>query len=112
MATCKDCIHYEACYIFEHDIVAYGKNAEKQCIDFKDRSKFIELPCRVNIGDKVWTLDSKDTICTGTVVCIFKDVLGFSIDIGWEICELKNVGKTVFFTKEEAEQALKEREEE
>ena len=48
--TCKDCIHFEVCdsgrhigeYI-ESDGV-YSEGVEKECVTFKDKSKFIELP--------------------------------------------------------------------
>lgn len=54
MKTCKDCIHDGFCgwYLlpFERD------NVEKHCESFKDKFKFIELPC--SIGDYcIWEDD-------------------------------------------------------
>lgn len=58
MKTCEDCIHYEVCegYIPTDldkdiwDLCAQGKSDEipdidKRCSSFKDKSRFIELPC-------------------------------------------------------------------
>lgn len=71
MKTYEDCIHYEVCggYIPTDldkdiwDLCAQGKSdeipdIEKRCSSFKDKSRFIELPCF--IGDyciyenKIW----------------------------------------------------------
>ena len=57
--TCKDCIHYDLCRScsriqlgWHGNSVHYVENIEEICKDFKDRSRFVELPCRV--GDKVY----------------------------------------------------------
>ena len=51
MATCKDCLHDEACDIYAGDL--HKEGAEK-CICFKDRNRFVELPCAVkDLIDKV-----------------------------------------------------------
>ena len=49
--TCKDCIHYDLCRSFSRiqlgwhgNIVHYVENIEEICKDFKDRSRFVELP--------------------------------------------------------------------
>lgn len=49
MKTCEDCIHYYVCYEGLDRFV---------CSLFKDKSKFIELPC--SIGDTVYEI--QDTI--------------------------------------------------
>lgn len=36
--TCKDCIHNEMCYATHTD-------DSPTCCDFKDKSRYIELPC-------------------------------------------------------------------
>lgn len=47
MKTCKDCIHYDIC------LGAFGDWLPKICDSFKDKSRFIELPC--SVGDYgVW----------------------------------------------------------
>lgn len=44
--TCKDCVHFDIC-------IAHIDNSEaNRCLSFKDKSRFIELPCKV--GDKVY----------------------------------------------------------
>lgn len=56
--TCKDCLHLEACknmleemgYTVDGD----GENADQRCNDFTDKSRFVELPCK--IGDTVWCI--------------------------------------------------------
>lgn len=42
MKTCKDCIHYDIC------LGAFGCCIYKTCDSFKDKSKFIELPCPID----------------------------------------------------------------
>lgn len=64
MANCKDCLHVEVCNSRFPD----PNNERLICENFKDRSRFVELPCK-----------ACDT-------CF------------------------IFFSREEAEQALKERE--
>lgn len=103
--TCKDCIHYKACddsYNFVDE-----KDIDKICLEFEDKSHFIELPCKV--GDTVFCFspcfkedsDIKLEVVEAKVVEVraIASVLGlnFSID---------NIGKTVFLTREEAEKAL------
>jgi hypothetical protein len=85
-----------------------GMSVEK-CEHFKDKSKFIELPCKV--GDTVYSIKHNKVneyhvtsiqICTRVSIVIrlvnncftFHDVFR------------KDFGKTVFLTKEEAEKAL------
>ena len=57
--TCKDCIHYDACKDWaidcfgENSVFPYsGKTKEGPCEHFKDKSRFIELPCKV--GDTAY----------------------------------------------------------
>ena len=55
MASCKDCVHVEVCC--EKNLhVAVGMNIiprfkykriEQECKNFKDRSRFVELPCDI-----------------------------------------------------------------
>lgn len=39
--TCKDCIHYDMCYLIEH----YGADEDKACVckDFKNKSDYAEV---------------------------------------------------------------------
>lgn len=53
--TCKDCLHADVCYMVEHygvDLTEDGQ--EYDCNQFKDKSRFVELPCK--IGDTVWCI--------------------------------------------------------
>lgn len=43
METCKDCIHFEICSDFYDDTI----ECSKPCTHFKNRSRFVELPCKV-----------------------------------------------------------------
>lgn len=113
---CKDCVHYDVCY----ELTYHEPNGEivgrEVCNNFKDKSRFVELPC--NVGDIVWVINKNE---------IYKcRVYGISIDFksAWftflyngyfpefkekKIYYLSEFSKTVFLTREEAEKALKER---
>ena len=57
MASCKDCMHEEVCNIFLDCLNEY--DAEK-CVYFKDRNRFVELPCKVK--DLIDTIISHNEI--------------------------------------------------
>lgn len=52
MATCKDCLHYQACKKFNEirtNVINESKRgAENLCKVYADKSRFVELPCAVN----------------------------------------------------------------
>lgn len=55
--TCNNCIHYELCEVQAFN--GFNKNWDpekdwKHCGVFKDKSKYIELPCKV--GDTVYAI--------------------------------------------------------
>lgn len=119
MATCKDCVHVEACNGilngFDIDIEFFGEQVSV-CKNFKDRSRFVELPCKV--GDTVYVIEDiagewkiiKDHIETIGIGYYADGVSLYQFD-GIKIDGyFEDFGKTVFLTREEAEQALKERE--
>ena len=137
MATCAECVHYEACANFANMILDAFNVSEDDaqcllkkctgdatvCNDFADRSRFVELPCKV--GDKVY-LDNLH-IKYADVIGIYIDAFGGVFDLriytniqlangfGYEYFISKDytfedIGKRIFLTKEEAEQALKEHE--
>lgn len=119
MATCKEnCLSYEACkYIYEEltGDSGTGGNAE-YCKFFKDRSKFVELPCKVgDNGGIFWAIDTYDISpyqCLGIKYgydCIEGDNTIMLLAVGGREYIF---GKEAFLTEEEAEQAIKEREEE
>lgn len=121
MASCKDCINYDVCS-------TKGANCDRgnNCVMFKDRTRFVELPCKV--GDVVYEMvlnrdKSFSHWNTHKVVGVhlgnFPDLRGHKRqEYLVTYCELMNflgriplnkLGKTVFLTREEAERALKER---
>ena len=93
--TCKDCIHYEVC---QFHIDEETKMTVAECSNFKDKSKYIELPCK--IGSKVY-------IVWGPKYRAGIDEYG--VNTGkFRLSDLENIGETVFLTKAEAEAKLKE----
>ena len=130
MASCKDCMHDKVCSEYFHAFWGHTANKHsdlinaepKDCPYFKDRSRFVELPCKV--GDKVY-LDNLH-IKYADVIGIYIDAFGGVFDLriytniqlangfGYEYFISKDytfedIGKRIFLTKEEAEAALKER---
>lgn len=126
--TCKDCIHYEACKdiflqmgrieeaAYMDDEGSHGAESECQC--FKDKSRFVELPCKV--GDTVYWVREKCSVphpvCPhnggiGVTRCKLNDekkCLAHIREIEFGFGSLPNIGKTVFLSREEAEKKLEE----
>ena len=118
MASCKDCLHDEACSIFAGDL---GEDGAEKCVCFKDRNRFVELPCKVGDAIYILTNDSPTGIEESqvkkielikmqsktkirlTVPCVYDDWGSAQWEIG-----VNDFGKTAFLTREEAEKALKE----
>ena len=102
--TCQDCLFYELCNIC-NDFDEYGYPFKynrcelEECECFKDKSRFVELPCKV--GDTVYQVDS-ERIYESTVKRIIYDTDGIAFDE-------RAIGESVFLTREEAEKALAER---
>lgn len=112
--TCKDCLH---CGICDYDIlftesgiqIKDSEKVEEDCNNFKDKSRFIELPCKV--GDTIYfdTFRRGDSIgvqphkvAKGEVFVSTETQFGSlgAVIPDWQF------GKTVFLTREEAEKAL------
>lgn len=124
MATCKDCLYYEPCSVLNAEFKKHPKDfietdlCAKQCTTFKDRSRFVVLPCKV--GDKLYTIVRGYKIRKWIVTDIFisdysplkETVITARDKEGSEHMRFAEhyLGNTVFLTIEEAEQALKERE--
>lgn len=103
--TCKDCIHHVVCN--RPDLLDIG------CEDFSDRSAWVKLLCKV--GDILYEPTDRGTISEYEVTAVYVEL--FSIFVEWRISEdivhginSNEIGKTVFLTREEAKQALEERE--
>lgn len=116
MATCKDCLHFKACMIVseanEYD-EEIGKGVDERCKAFTDKSRFVELPCRV--GDTVYVLMFGRVISFIVEKITLDSVedkpymkLHHGTRLVW-VTELDEIGETVFLTREEAEAALAER---
>ena len=121
MVTCKDCVHVEVCKFkdlpapLSDSYIRESECIEKRCGDFKDCSRFVELPCKV--GDTLF-VPTRNLVSEYKIVSfhvcgegiwyrtnVIKGILTRLISDNVEI-----IGKTVFLTREEAERALKERE--
>lgn len=110
--TCKDCIHFGICRVERQpaplsDIYTYECDCiERYCADFKDRSRFVELP--IKPSEKVFYFDTEGRIYETTVTQLVYGASGFLIDS--DVMFNSNlIGKRFFLTREAAEQALKER---
>lgn len=96
MATCKDCLHYEVC---QFHIDEETKLTVNECEHFKDRSKIVELPCKV--GEDLYRLKTINGKTIITTTQLNQNTL-------WRIVFGGEYGKTVFLTRKEAERALKD----
>lgn len=115
MASCKDCLHYEVC---QFHIDEETKLTVNECEHFKDRNRFVELPCRV--GSIVYIIPTTGNRLKEVTKakCISFLIGGVSNTSNLLFCGTSKsyfagfdrFGKTVFLTREEAEKALKERE--
>ena len=125
MASCKDCLHVEICEDFTRYKLSPSKAEEilpilrergNTCEHFKDRSRFLELPCLP--GDKVFLISSyareiREYKVFSMYLMIAKNNHWFRINLenqrGAILVDyhFSDIGKTVFLTREEAEQAVK-----
>jgi hypothetical protein len=134
---CKNCIHYNRCNAFINALnQTFGFSYTLTlCEEYKDKTKFIELPCK--IGDKCWKFRPKiDDLgyYTGSFKIVEKIVSGLSIKVkrgrilyfvhcendNSEICDIVDANgnrafitnekgiKRVYFDYEEAEAKLNE----
>ena len=114
MASCKDCVHVEVCQ--KTRIMNSAYDYAPKCDDFKDHSRFAELPCKV--GERLYVPIPKSKYIAEYVVIAFwveesgtiiriVDTRFFTVSILF----VRDIGTKAFLTKEQAEQALKEREE-
>lgn len=110
MATCKDCIHSDVCTRLMRQM-SYNP---VPCSIFKDRSRLVELPCKV--GNRLYVLFPKSKYIAEYVVTAFwveeADVIIRIVDTRFyttNILFTRDIGTKAFLTKKEAGQALKER---
>ena len=118
MATCKDCVHDKVCREYLRAFWGHMSNKHSDLINakpedcpyFKARSRFVELPC--NVGDFVYFIKARRVMAD--IVSKFTiDRCGVMLQRvnGYNLGYTDQLGKKIFLTLEEAEQALKEREE-
>ena len=100
--TCKECIHYDVCEALESNGIS--KVYPSQCGCCKPKSRFIELPCEE--GQKVYWYNHFGIIEAEVTQLGFVAKTNSEIEFDFSFDE---IGKTVFFAKEEAEKALEER---
>lgn len=107
MVTCKDCIHFETCKAFSRvrqDVMfTSSSEAGMLCSRFADKSRFIELPCK--IGDEVYVITKAGYPYHGTHIQRHYHVEPRE----FTYAHIPNIGKSVFLTREKAEAALAER---
>lgn len=103
MAKCENCYHRKVCIDS-----ANFRNADN-CRQHKDKSLIVELPCRV--GDKVYILIDESEKFGGSYIKEEKIVeISTAGRIWTDDCyyDSDDVGKMLFFSREEAERALEE----
>lgn len=109
MASCHDCVHVEVCGTFsilsEDFEIASPERIASDCNCFKDRARFVELPCT---GDKVYELCRINQF--GDYKIDESEIKGFIVDTDGTAFDYELLGERFFLTREEAEQDLKERE--
>lgn len=113
MASCKDCICEKVCR-YNDGVNQYCKGSFG-CPYFKDRSKFVELPS-ATVPIKIYLSGDVDKNFVLRDYCFDNDQNIFYMIIQcietqeYFKRDLNEYGRTVFLTREEAEKALKERE--
>lgn len=126
--TCQDCIHHNVCYYAgrlktkdsdgEKRIIAETNNVEDTCENFQDRSAWVKLPCKA--GDVVYVIYDGYVTCAD-VVAFYIDKYGGMFDLlittkeeyaaGFKkVIDKSYTFSDIFLSREEAKQALKERE--
>ena len=113
--TCKDCVHYEVCEYWSKE--AYKEQYEfwdyQICKDFLNKATHLEVPCA--IGQSMWRLlswyrapaeiiESKVSMIQQKADKTWK--FRISNRYGTSDFATDDIGKEVFYTKEEAEAAL------
>ena len=109
MATCKDCLHYDVCLLG-----ACINGAAGTCPNFKYKSEWVHLPCKV--GDLVYQVTRNFIsefrvrfveIATCGNLFLHTDLISGIVYTG-EVFSESDIGETVFLAREDAEKALKD----
>lgn len=112
--TCKDCISYEACKFNNKNLPEEYEPIEWQCDNFKDKSRYIELP--YPLRTKVFVIRSQTS--DKNILYIFEDYItgyiygkyGLLMTFDYHLSE--DNFERVFTDKSKAEEKLKELENE
>ena len=96
---------YDETYL-DHGLIEQCFNKLAEYEDLEEQGLLLRLPCK--IGDVLWWTNAFGDLCSSEVNSMFIEQGIDGIVIETWICNIngKEIGKTVFFTKEEAEQAL------
>lgn len=123
--TCKDCYHCSVCCGHDEEKANREYPPSERCRDFKDKSRIVELP--VSVGDSFYTIQrycntdpyetEKEPVMAwdcekycGRGDCSFSE---YRIEehkfgtVDFILKVEKDLGKKVFLTREEAEEALR-----
>lgn len=115
MIACRDCFHYDVCHNnFKNIDLNEEMTDEHCCVYFKDKLRIIELPCKV--GNLVFE-PYRDFINVYEITTIRLSKYGLFFN--WRLYNSgvysnvngfseREINKTIFLTKEEAESKLKE----
>lgn len=111
MKNCKDCLHYDVCQ-YHIDEETDMRIDDGVCNNFTDRSECVHLPCKV--GDLLYEITERRT--SGKWQKVIKKRVVNHIEIGIDgilgarsgaiYVSLSGLHKTVFLTREEAEEVL------
>lgn len=112
MKTCRDCIGDDFCYLpwrrFEEEEIKEYTDGDigDLCMNFKDKSKFIELPCSVGDyciwHDDLWYVNNITYCCDGSFILWMS--MADKSSYGAEAV----ASEVEFISKEEAEKKLEE----
>lgn len=111
MTNCKECIREIVCK-YNDGVNEYCKG---NCPHFKDRNRFVELPCKA--GDIIYEICERRKSGEWKKIVVERVVHGIDVGIGGSMVArcgttisvfLSGIGKTVFLTRGEALKALKE----
>lgn len=102
MTTCKDCLHCDVCHAVH--IGGFIQECAEACKNFKDGSRYIELPCKV--GDVVWDRAGEPHKVI-SIEWYSKKVTHLHCEKHTFSIGKRSLGKTIFLSREDAEKALK-----
>lgn len=114
---CEKCYHYNVCSLVDFR----ERGGFNFCAEYRASDCIIELPCP--IGTKIYVIsDTSDCDCPDEINCpqenCYKcpfeimdcDIYEDTVLTDWQCLDIKSeIGKTVFFDRDKAEEALEKR---